>query len=170
MNMAGTAVLRRMERKPGLLEGRTKSRSNRPDFALFAAGNLQLFQVLIMFSADEELFWKGVEEFNAGRFFEAHDVWEELWRETPAGKRLFFQGLIQTAAGLYHLTCNNYRGACSQFVKALIKLEQYLPASHGINTQHLVERVRECLLDAELLRAGRAERFDAGRIPRIQLH
>ena len=123
-----------------------------------------------MFSADGRLLRTGVDEFNAERFFEAHDVWEELWRETSGSDRLFYQGLIQTAAGLYHLTCNNFKGACSQFGKALSKLEQYLPAYQGINTQHLVERIRECLRDAEMLRTGQAERHTVCVLPKILIH
>ena len=63
----------------------------------------------------------------------------------PGPDRLFYQGLIQTAVGLYHMTNGNLRGARSQFGKALDKLERYLPAYHGIDTGHLVQGVRACL-------------------------
>ncbi len=116
----------------------------------------------------EDLFQRGTEEFNRQYFFEAHDLWEELWMETTGGDRLFYQGLIQTAVGFYHLSNENYKGACSQFGKALAKLEQYLPAYHGISTQQLVDRVRECLHDVELLKAGQATSFDEAKIPLIQ--
>ena len=116
----------------------------------------------------EDLFQRGIEEFNRQYFFEAHDLWEELWMETTGGDRLFYQGMIQTAVGFYHLSNGNYKGACSQFGKALAKLEQYLPAYHGINTQQLVDRVRECLHDVELLKAGQATSFDEAKIPLIQ--
>jgi uncharacterized protein len=114
------------------------------------------------------LFERGVEEFNSQFFFEAHDTWEELWRETSGSHKLFYQGLIQTAVGFYHLGNGNYKGACSQFGKALAKLEQYLPAFHGVNTQLLAEHVRECLHDAEGLRAGDRGKFDSTKIPMIQ--
>ncbi len=97
-----------------------------------------------MFFEHEGMFRRGVEEFNARRFFEAHEVWEELWRELSGPDRIFVQALIQTAAGLYHLTCDNERGAASQLEKALEKLHRYLPAYHGINTLHLADAVRHC--------------------------
>ncbi len=122
----------------------------------------------------EELFTRGIKEFNRQFFFEAHDVWEELWmsegllaEETTGGHRLFYQGLIQTAVGFYHLSNENYKGACSQLGKALSKLEQYLPSFHGINTQLLVDDVRVCLADADHLRLGGAGKFDESRIPMI---
>lgn len=116
----------------------------------------------------EGLFERGIEEFNSRYFFEAHDTWEELWVETTGGHRLFYQGLIHTAVGFYHLGNNNYKGACSQLTKALAKLEQYLPAYHGVDTLHLVEDVGQCLHDAEKLRCGDATEFDGSRIPRIR--
>lgn len=112
---------------------------------------------------------RGVEEFNRQFFFEAHDVWEELWRETTGTHRIFYQGLIQTAVGFYHLSNGNYKGACSQLGKALGKLDQYLPSYHGINTDALAARVRLCLSAAEVLRTKGAGVFDASLIPQIEL-
>jgi predicted metal-dependent hydrolase len=115
------------------------------------------------------LFERGLEEFNNKLFFEAHDTWEELWRETAGSHRLFYQGLIQTAVGFYHLSNRNYKGACSQFGKALVKLEHYLPAHQEIDTEQLVDSVKRCLHDAVLLRDGGAGSFDESRIPQIQV-
>jgi len=102
----------------------------------------------------EDLYRKGIEKFNTQCFFEAHDAWEELWRETSGPNRLFYQGLIQTAVGLYHFENGNFRGACGQFRKALAKLDQYIPAHHGIDTGRLVQQVRESLRRAEERREG----------------
>jgi predicted metal-dependent hydrolase len=105
---------------------------------------------------------KGIEEFNTRFFFEAHDTWEELWRETTGPDRLFLQGLIQTAVGLYHSGNGNLRGARSQFAKALAKLEQYIPCHCGIDTADLVRQIRVLLRVAE----GRGEAAEApGPVP-----
>ncbi len=117
----------------------------------------------------EGLFERGIEEFNRRFFFEAHDTWEELWMETTGSHRLFYQGLIQTAVGFYHLENQNYKGACSQFGKALAKIDKYLPAFHGLDTQHLASGLQECLKDAEQLKAGELAVFDDRKIPVITL-
>lgn len=39
--------------------------------------------------------------FNAGRFFESHEAFEEAWREAEGDEKLFRQGLTQAAAA-YH--------------------------------------------------------------------
>lgn len=48
------------------------------------------------------LLLEGVEHFNAGRFFEAHEVWEEVWRSTTPEPRQLLQGLIQIAVAMVH--------------------------------------------------------------------
>ncbi len=116
----------------------------------------------------EDLFLRGIEEFNKRDFFEAHDSWEEVWREITGPDKIFYQGLIQTTVGFYHLSNKNYRGACSQLGKAATKLEQFLPSFLGVNTLALVEHVRLCLADAEHFRDGAEGLFDESKIPLIE--
>lgn len=53
----------------------------------------------------------GVGRFNAGDYFDAHEVWEELWRDCPAADRRFYHSLIQAAVALYHADRGNRVGA-----------------------------------------------------------
>ena len=53
----------------------------------------------------------GIVHFNRRDFFEAHEVWEDLWHETAGPDRRFFQGLIQAAVAVYHAGNGNARGA-----------------------------------------------------------
>lgn len=116
----------------------------------------------------DDLFTQGIAEFNRQNFFEAHDVWEKLWNETTGSHRLFYQGLIQTAVGFYHLSNANYKGACSQLGRALQKLEQFVPSSHGIDIGLFASRVQQCLKESELLRDGAKQTFDERSIPQIE--
>jgi hypothetical protein len=51
--------------------------------------------------AETELFRHGVDLYNNAFFWEAHEAWETLWQECPAGPlREGLQGLIQLAAAL----------------------------------------------------------------------
>ncbi len=47
------------------------------------------------------LAWFG--HFNAGEYYEAHEVLEVLWLRTSSGNRNFFKGLIQVAGAFVHL-------------------------------------------------------------------
>ena len=43
---------------------------------------------------------EGVRLFNAGRWFEAHEVLEDAWRAEPEDVRRLYQGLLQVGVGL----------------------------------------------------------------------
>ena len=45
--------------------------------------------------------------FNAGRFFEAHEKWEEAWLGEEGRTKLLLQGLIQIAAGFHKARSGN---------------------------------------------------------------
>jgi len=76
-----------------------------------------------------EHFEEGLELFNAGRFFECHEAWEEVWKRSHGKEKLFCQGLIQAAVAILHAERGNLRGAVSLCEKAMAKLD-LLPATH----------------------------------------
>jgi hypothetical protein len=69
---------------------------------------------------------RGARLFDAGAFFEAHEVWEERWRVEPdADRRRLLQGLIQIAAAFHKLGTARDGGAGSAsrlFARGLAKL------------------------------------------------
>jgi predicted metal-dependent hydrolase len=68
--------------------------------------------------------------FNRGRFFEAHDVLEELWlpaRRGPNGD--FYKGLIQLAGAFVHLEKNRLLPSAALFRLARTNLQKY-PVRH----------------------------------------
>jgi len=99
----------------------------------------------------DPLLARGIELFNRGEFFAAHEVWEEAWTPERAPRRLFLQSLIHVAVGSYHATRGNPAGACRQFRKALRKMRPYLPEYEGVNTARLSQDTRGLL---ETLEAG----------------
>jgi predicted metal-dependent hydrolase len=84
---------------------------------------------------------KGVDEFNAGKFFECHDTLEDVWRGIRGAGRDFLQGLIQVSVGFYHLDNANLRGAESQLGKGLQKLADYGDSYAGIDVRRLRDDV-----------------------------
>jgi predicted metal-dependent hydrolase len=56
-------------------------------------------------------FLVGIAHFNRGEFFEAHEMWELLWRETTGPRADFYKGLIQCAVAFHHLRRGNLDGA-----------------------------------------------------------
>ena len=101
----------------------------------------------------DERFVKGVEYFNECEFFEAHDIWEELWADLEGGSgRTFYQGLIQVAVCLHHFGNGNIRGAKKLFESSSKYLQEYLPFHEGVNVQKLLDDLTACcreILDSQ---------------------
>jgi uncharacterized protein len=79
---------------------------------------------------DEIAYRHGLDLFNRGEFFDAHEVLEDVWRAAPAAEKKFLQGLIQVAVGLHHHSRGNVVGARSLLARAHRNLSAY-PARHG---------------------------------------
>lgn len=84
---------------------------------------------------------QGVGEFNAGRFFEAHEFWEDLWLETVGHERLLLQGLIQIAAGYLKAESGNRGATIKLLTKGLNLVRQFLPRALGLELQPFVQAV-----------------------------
>jgi uncharacterized protein len=90
------------------------------------------------------LFRKGLDLFNRGEFYEAHEVWEYIWRSTTPEPKGLFQGLIQIAAALHQFQdLKRLDGPRRTFAKARRRLESFAPVSHGLDVAGLLETVGE---------------------------
>lgn len=67
---------------------------------------------------------QGIEHFNAGRYFDAHEVWEEIWLHSSGDTKVFYQMLIQAAVGLHHYERGNARGARGMHANVVEKLNR----------------------------------------------
>lgn len=85
----------------------------------------------------EPPFERGLALYRQGRYFEAHEAWEEEWVRAPRGERFFLQALIHFAVALHHRAQGNAEGEARQWRKALRKLAGYLPQHRGIDTAAL---------------------------------
>jgi hypothetical protein len=69
----------------------------------------------------------GIAEFDSGRFWHAHEDWEELWKSLKAEQSeehfiLGIQGMIQCAALLFQYERQNPRGVANMWSKVTEKL------------------------------------------------
>ncbi|HEY0591496.1 MAG TPA: DUF309 domain-containing protein [Thermoanaerobaculia bacterium] len=85
---------------------------------------------------------RGVDLFNRGAYWEAHEAWEELWLDAGPELRRFVQGLIQLAAAWHHVRRGNRRGAERLFRSGLEKLSAYPTRYAGIDVSDAVACAR----------------------------
>ena len=91
----------------------------------------------------EDLFLKGLVEYNSKNFYDAHEFWEELWSDYKLEEPDIIQGLIQISVGYFHLTNLNKKGAIGLFTKAIKKLTPH------VNSKKLPIDICLIVLDAE---------------------
>lgn len=83
-------------------------------------------------------FWQGVEQFNSQQFYTCHDTLEALWMEATEPEKTFYQGILQIAVALYHLSNANWRGAVILLGEGINKLQRYPSIYAGIDVDELI--------------------------------
>ncbi len=61
---------------------------------------------------------RGLELFNHGEYFEAHELLEEAWRAELGPVRELYRGILQISVAYYHLLRGNYTGAVKMFLRS----------------------------------------------------
>jgi uncharacterized protein len=115
-------------------------------------------------------FVEGVRHFNVCDFYEAHEVWEDLWTDYQGPSRRFYQGLIQVAVCLHHFGNENTRGAVKLYHGCQTYLNDYRPRYEGVDLDKLLGDLERCC--AELLSSDEpipSAKIDAELIPEIHL-
>ena len=78
-----------------------------------------------------------VELFNSAEWYDAHDVFEEIWHETADPERRSLQGILQVAVAQLHLQRGNKRGATILFGEALGRLKRPGTPNLGLDLDFL---------------------------------
>jgi hypothetical protein len=92
--------------------------------------------------------------WNKQRYYEAHDVLEQVWLHKDTADDDFFKGLIQAAGAFVHLQKNfehpshpkhgkRLRPAVRLFALAEKHLSPFAPTRHGLDVAQLLELLRE---------------------------
>ena len=114
----------------------------------------------------EQLFFDGLQAYEEKDFFEAHELWEELWSEYYLDDKTFIQGLIQLAVSFVHLGNGNLNGAKSLMKKSGDKFSSYSGLHRGINIDKLKQQI--VIIINEYGQLLTVEGFDWTHIPELR--
>ena len=112
-------------------------------------------------------FREGIELFNEEKFLEAHEAWEDLWREVKKERPEdadFYRGLIQAAAAFHHARKQNFKGACELFKTSIDYLNQKQKMNCGIRLSKLIGELKAGLKTLQANPEKQIEKF-----PKIEL-
>jgi uncharacterized protein len=88
-------------------------------------------------------FWQGVEQFNQGEYYACHDTLEAIWMEAPQSEKNFYQGILQIAVALYHLSNQNWRGCVILMGEGLNRLRAYQPSYAELDIDTFFQQTAE---------------------------
>jgi uncharacterized protein len=112
-------------------------------------------------------FWQGLEEFNSRQFYKCHDTLEAIWIESQPPTKLFYQGLIQIAVGLYHLENRNWQGAVTLLRSGIDRLEYFCPRYFGVELTPLLDQSDKLLDQLYDLGPEMVDQVDLSDLPTI---
>jgi predicted metal-dependent hydrolase len=121
-------------------------------------------------AATREALGRGRRLFNAGQFFEAHEVWEEAWLREEGETRQLLQGLIQVAAGYHQAFDRRHAHGCAWLLEAgWNRLQTLAGGAGGLALAPFREGVSASLEKARAWERGDAVGLEAGDAPRLRL-
>lgn len=94
----------------------------------------------------------GLELFNQGAYFEAHEALETAWREESGPTRDLYRGILQVAVAYHHILRGNYPGAIKLFQRCRQWLAPFPNTCNGINLLQFRQDFEH--VEAEILRLG----------------
>lgn len=113
---------------------------------------------------------RGAALFDKGRFWDAHEAWEEAWLEEDGEVRLLLQGLIQVAAGYHKATVQLQPNGCVKLLRSgLTKLEPLPPALLGVPLARFIPEVQRTLTEACRWQSGELPSFPRHLLPTLAL-
>lgn len=78
---------------------------------------------MMKFSSEQKQYLAdGVALFNDEKFWECHELLEDIWMESNDDSKYIFWALIQVSAAMVHYREENFKGCSSLFKKCLDKI------------------------------------------------
>jgi uncharacterized protein len=112
---------------------------------------------------------RGLEEFNAGRYFEQHETLEPVWRAEMRPVRELYRGILQIGLACLQIERGNAVGAVKMIDRATRWLQLFRPACQTVDVDRLLADA--AVLRNEIERAGfdHVERVNRSLFPKVQI-
>lgn len=113
---------------------------------------------------------KGLELFNAGEYFEAHEALEDAWNAEEGDAKDLYRGILQTAVVYLHITRGNYNGAVKVYERSTKWLKGLPDSCKGIRLGELRTNAEMAMTEIQKLGEERIAEFDIKLLKPITWH
>ena len=103
---------------------------------------------------------EGLELFNSGHYFEAHEALESAWREETGPVRDLYRSILQVAVVYLHITHCNYPGAIKVYQRSQRWLNPWPETCRGVSVDRLRQDLEVVIQEVHRLGPDHLEAFD----------
>ena len=103
---------------------------------------------------------EGLELFNSGHYFEAHESLESAWREETGPVRELYRGILQAAVVYLHITRGNYAGAIKVYQRSQRWLIPWPETCRGVEVGQLRRDLEKAITEVKRMGNTQSKEFD----------
>ena len=111
---------------------------------------------------------EGMELFNAGEYWLAHEKLEEAWKEESGAVRELYRAILQTAVVYLHVTRANYNGAIKVYQHAQKWFKPWPDVCRGIAIGQLHQDLEAVVTEVKRLGPDRLAGFDHSKLKPVR--
>lgn len=117
-----------------------------------------------------ELAIQGLEEFNQGLYFEAHESLESAWIEDTSAGRELYRAILQVAVAYLQIERGNYRGAMKMFLRMRQWIDPLPDTCRGVDVASLRQAAYEVHAQLKSLGQDNVGAFDRRLLRPVVFH
>jgi hypothetical protein len=102
----------------------------------------------------------GLELFNRGEYFEAHEILEAAWNEDDTPGRELYRAILQVAVAYLQIERGNYNGALKMFLRLRQWIDPLPERCRGVEVGRLRDDARQVYAELVALDRPRIAEFD----------
>ncbi len=103
---------------------------------------------------------EGLELFNQGKYWRAHEALEAAWREEQGSIRYLYQGILQAGVTYLHVSHFNYPGALKVYQRCMRWLEPWPEKCRGVEVGLLRRDLQAVIQEVNRLGPDNLNSFD----------
>jgi hypothetical protein len=103
---------------------------------------------------------KGMQLFNQGEYWLAHEALEEAWKDETGAVRELYRAILQTGVVYLHIERDNYNGAVKTYRKVQKWIQPWPEVCRGIHIGQLRQELDVVIEEVKRLGPDRLAEFD----------
>ena len=102
----------------------------------------------------------GIDRFNAGKYWLAHEALEDAWIAETGPVRDLYRGILQASVVYHHVSQQNFRGALKVYQRSQKWLKKRPDTCRGVDVAQLRDNLDEALNEVKYLGTENLAKFN----------